>query len=353
MPLPKDHRRVRATEIRAILIRAIRIRGMETRASQIRAIRIRAMETRAIQIRVMEIRPILIRAMGSQPTWGHLRCALMATTPFTRTPARPTATMDQAGSQAGSLLAPGRGASAMVGAASPADLALADAATMEAGRPFPGVEDYALGSVTVTPDGLRAAVVPSVGAAMPSAAADAPSAGVDVPSVGADMPPEAVDAPSVAAHMPSAAVDMAAAMPSAAVDMAAEAEVVMVVDAGRFHHQLEVLAADSTRCRPLRFRSRGQTAGRRKPYAICEVFQDTSKPGDQDFRDAIVPCPRARNVCNASNCFRVHRRSPPAGSSGTKVPAKCTKSRLRLLWFFLNRQLRARPVNFFKDSGPS
>jgi hypothetical protein len=90
--------------------------------------------------------------------------------------------------------------------------------------------------------------------------------------------------------------------------MGAEAEVVMVVDAGRFHHQLEVLAADSTRCRPLRFRSRGRTAGRRKPYAICEVFQDASKPGDQDFRDAIVPGPRAGTVCGASNCFRVRRR---------------------------------------------
>src|SRR5271157_959023 len=101
MPSPKDHRRVRATETRTILIRA------------------------------MEIRRILIRAMGSRSTWGHLRCALMATTPITRTPAHPTVTMDQAGSQAGSLLAPGRGALAMVGAASPADLALADAATME------------------------------------------------------------------------------------------------------------------------------------------------------------------------------------------------------------------------------
>jgi hypothetical protein len=89
---------------------------------------------------------------------------------------------------------------------------------MEAGRPFPGAEDYALGSVTVTPDGLSAAVVPSV-------AADAPSVGVDVPSA-------------------------AAVIPSVAADMAVEAEVVMVVGAGRFHHQLEVLAADSTRCRP-------------------------------------------------------------------------------------------------------
>jgi len=57
-----------------------------------------------------------------------------------------------------------------------------------------------------------------------------------------------------------------AVAPPVGVNMAAEAEMVMVVGAGRFHHQLEVLAADSTRCRPLRFRSRRQTAGRRKPY---------------------------------------------------------------------------------------
>ncbi len=129
MPLPKDHRRVRATGIRAI------------------------------QTRATETKPMLIRAMRSRSTWGHLRRALMATTPFTRTPAHRTATMDQAGSQAGSLLAPGRGALAMAGAAFPADVALADAATM-AGRPFPGAGDSALGSVTVTPDGLSAAVVP-------------------------------------------------------------------------------------------------------------------------------------------------------------------------------------------------
>ena len=256
MPLPKDHRRVRGTEIRAILIRAIPIRAMETRAIQIRAMETKATQIRAIRIRAMEIRPILIRAMGNRPTWGHLRRALMATTPFTRTPAHRTATMDQAGSQAGSLLAPGRGALAVVGAASPAERVLADAATMEAGRPFPGAGDSAVGSVTVTPDGLSAAVVPSVGADIASAPADAPSAGVDVPSVAVGMPPEAVDAPSEAAHMPSA-VDMAAAMPSAVVDMGAEAEVVMVVDAGRFHYQLEVLAADSIRCRPLCFRSAG------------------------------------------------------------------------------------------------
>src|SRR5271157_2595593 len=171
MPSPKDHRRVRATEIRAIQIRAIRIRAME-------------------------IRPILIRAMGSRPTWGHLRRALMATTLFTRTPAHPTGTMDQAGSQAGSLLAPGRGALAVVGAASPADVALADAATMEAGRPFPGAGDSAVGSVMVTPDGLRAPVVPS-------AAADAPSVGADMPSVAAHAPSAGGDVPSVEAEMPS------------------------------------------------------------------------------------------------------------------------------------------------------
>src|SRR5271157_576090 len=77
-------------------------------------------------------------------------------------------------------------------------------------------------------------------------------------------------------------------------------------------------------------------------------FQDTPKPGDRDFRDAIAPCPRAGTVCGASNCFRVHRRSPPAGSTETKVCANCTKLRLRLVWFFLNRQLRLDLLAFSK-----
>src|SRR5579872_6252031 len=153
MLLPRSHRRVRAMETRAI-----RIRATETSAIQIRVIRIRVMETRRTQMRATEIRPILIPAMGSRPTWGRLLRALMATTPLTRMAARPTATMDQAGSQAESLSVPGRGALAMVGAATPADVALADAATMEAGRPFPGAGDSALESVTATPGGLSAAV---------------------------------------------------------------------------------------------------------------------------------------------------------------------------------------------------
>lgn len=192
---------------------------MEIRAILIKAMEIRAIPIRAMAIRRIPIRAIRVRAMGRRSTWGRLPCALMATTPITRTPAHPTATMDQAGSRAGSLLAPGRGALAMAGAAFTADLVLADAATIEAGRPFPGAEDSAVGSVTVTQDGPSIAVVPS-------AAADAPSVGADAPSVGADM--------------------------------AVEAEAVMVVGAGRFHHQLEVLAADGTRCRPLRFRSAGR-----------------------------------------------------------------------------------------------
>jgi hypothetical protein len=100
-----------------------------------------------------------------------------------------------------------------------------------------------------------------------------PSAAAHAPPVAADMPSAAADMASAAAHAPSVAADM----PPEAVDMGGEAEVVMVVGADRFHHQLEVLAADSTRCRPLCFRSRGQTAARRKPYAICEVLQDTPK----------------------------------------------------------------------------
>jgi hypothetical protein len=48
---------------------------------------------------------------------------------------------------------------------------------MEAGGPFPGAEDFAVGSVTVTP----------VEADVASVAVDVPSVAVDMPSVEADM----------------------------------------------------------------------------------------------------------------------------------------------------------------------
>ena len=143
-------------------------------------------------------------------TQGHLRRARMATTTITPMHAHPTATMDQAGSRAESFLASGPGG-AGAGTTSMADVALAGGATMEAGGPFPGAEDFAVGSLTVTP-----------------VEADVASAEADVASVEADMP-----------------------------SVEAEAEAVpMVVGAGRLHHQLEALAADSICCRPLRFRSR-------------------------------------------------------------------------------------------------
>jgi len=172
--------------------------------------------------------------MGVRPTCipGHLRRALMATTPITLTHARPTATMDLAGSQAESLLASGRGG-AGVGTASMGDVALAGGATMEADGPFPGAEDFAVGSVTVTP--VEADVASAVADA-PSAVADVPSMAVDVASVEADVPSVAVDVASVAVDVPTVAVDM----PSVEADMAtveAEAEAVpMVVGAGRFRY---------------------------------------------------------------------------------------------------------------------
>ncbi len=158
--------------------------------------------------------------MEVRSTWitGHLRRARMATTPLTLTPARPTVTMDLAGFRAESLLASGRGG-AGVGTASMGDVALAGGATMEAGGPFPGAEDFAVGSVTVTP----------VAVDVPSVAVDVPSMAADVASVVADTPSEAADVASVAVDVPSVAVDMPT--------VEAEAEAVpMVVGAGRFHH---------------------------------------------------------------------------------------------------------------------
>jgi hypothetical protein len=120
------------------------------------------------------------------------------------------------------------------------DVALAGGATMEAGGPFPGVEDFAVDSVTVTP---VEADVPSVVADVPSMAVDVASMAVDVASVAADVPSMGVDVASVAADVPSVAVDVASVavdMPSVEADMAtveAEAEAVpMVVGAGRFRH---------------------------------------------------------------------------------------------------------------------
>ena len=163
-------------------------------------------------------------------TWGYLRCARMATTTITPMHAHPTATMGQAGSRAESLLASGRGAVAIV--ASTGDVALAAGATTETGRPFPGAEDFAVGSVTVTP----------VEAGVASVEADMPSVEVDMASAEAGMPSVEADMASVEADMPS---------------VEAEAEAVpMVVGAGRLHHQLEAPAADGICCRPRRFRSR-------------------------------------------------------------------------------------------------
>jgi hypothetical protein len=173
-------------------------------------------------------------------TQGHHRRAPTATTPLTPTDARPTATMDLAGSQAESSLASGPGAgvdaASMVDADSTGDAATAtaDEATTEAGRPFPGAEDFAVGSVTATP----VADVPSAEAVAVLAAVDAASVVVAVRSAEADVasavvgvPPVAADAPSVVADVASAAADI----PVVVVADTPVAEAVMVVGAGRFH----------------------------------------------------------------------------------------------------------------------
>jgi len=212
LQMPKlDRRRNRGTEIQATGIQAMRIR-------------IRAMEIRVMRIRIRVTR---IRAMGVRSSMipGHLRRARMATTLLTLTPARPTVTMDLAGSRAESLLASGPGG-AGVGTTSMGDVALAGGATMEAGGPFPDAEDTAAGSVTVMP--LEADVASAVADA-PSMAVDVASAAVGVPLVEADVATEEVDVPSVAVDVVSVVADV----PS----VEAEAEAVpMVVDAGRFRH---------------------------------------------------------------------------------------------------------------------
>jgi hypothetical protein len=103
------------------------------------------------------------------------------------------------------------------------DAALAAGATTETGRPFPGAEDFAVGSVTVT-----------------SVEADAASVEADAASVEADAASVEVGVASVEVDTPS---EEAEAVPT-------------VVGAGRLHRQLEALAADGICRRPLRFRSR-------------------------------------------------------------------------------------------------
>jgi len=87
---------------------------------------------------------------------------------------------------------------------------------MEAGGPFPGAEDLAVGSVTVTP-----------------VEADVASVAADVASVVVDMPSAAVDVASVAVDIASVGADMAT--------VEAEAEAVpTVAGAGRFRHNLKL-----------------------------------------------------------------------------------------------------------------
>ncbi len=120
------------------------------------------------------------------------------------------------------------------------DVALAGGATTEADGPFPGAEDIAVGSVTVTP--LEADVA-SVVVGVPSVEVDVPSVEAGVPSVEAGVPSVVVGVPSVEADVPSVEVDVASGavdMPSVVADVAtveAEAEAVLMADgAGRFRH---------------------------------------------------------------------------------------------------------------------
>src|SRR5271157_3746384 len=179
------------------------IRAMWIRAG-IRAMGILAISAMWIRARA--------RAMGIhtalQPTWGHLRRALTATTTIIPMPAYPMATMDQAGSRTESLLASGRGAEAIV--ASTGAVA------------FPAAEDSAGESVVVTPVevdvGSAEAVVPMV----------------DVGSVGATVASAEAAVPMVEVAVGSAGATVASVE---AVMVEAEVEAVpMVVGAGRFHH---------------------------------------------------------------------------------------------------------------------
>jgi hypothetical protein len=76
----------------------------------------------------------------------------------------------------------------------------------------------------------------------------------------------AVGAASLAVAVASAPVDM----PFVEADTG-EAEAVLAVGAGRFRHELETLAAEDIRPRPLRFRSRGLRVGVRNGVRIARI----------------------------------------------------------------------------------
>jgi len=119
-------------------------------------------------------------------------------------------------------LASGRGATAIV--ASTGDVAIVAGAATGTGRHIPRAVDFAVGSVTVTPveaDGSMVVDVALKEAVALTAVADVPTVEEVVASVEAGI---------------------------------ASVEVVpTVVGAGRFHHELDALAADGTCCRPPRF----------------------------------------------------------------------------------------------------
>jgi hypothetical protein len=134
--------------------------------------------------------------------------------------------------------------------ASTGDVALADGATTEA-----ATEDFAVGSVTVTP----------VAVDVPSVAVDVASVAVGVASVGVDMPSVMADVAPVVADMPSVAADVA--------PVVAEAEAVVVVGAGRFRH-------NSKLSRPTAF-AVGRCVGRYR-LRLLERFLNPLSSGSQN-----------------------------------------------------------------------
>jgi len=153
--------------------------------------------------------------------------------------------MDPVGSRVEFSLASGRGATAIV--ASTGDVAIVAGAATGTGRPIPRAVDFAVGSVTVTPveaDGSMVVVDVALKEAVAlTAVADVPTVEEVVASVEADEVTAEGDTPMAVAE------DMA----SVEAGIASVEVVPTVVGAGRFHHELDALAADGTCCRPPRF----------------------------------------------------------------------------------------------------
>ena len=134
--------------------------------------------------------------------------------------------------------------------------------------------------------------------------------GADVASAGAAMPMVGADVASAGAAMPMVAVDT----PSVEGGMVEVEGVPTVVGAGRFHPELEALAADGISCRPLRFWRHPRTL----PFAVYSVnasrvhgqplsyrVQSVAGSGVRSAGTAVRPCGSFRSAGSCRAAYKI------------------------------------------------